>query len=146
VPRQYLDMILKCKQLVEERIIKLARVASTKVYAAHIFNQESITSQDGFIFNEKTNVFNVTVFVGSYMHPLWMHVQNLLTAYIKTSLTRAYPNNGRLDDLNGDSKKGSFAVALAAFAAGATIAAVLSNPNTRNRISEQGKKLLKRIE
>jgi len=80
------------------------------------------------------------------MHPLWMYVQNLLTAYIKTSLIRAYQSNGRLDDLNGDSKKGSFAVALAAFAVGATIAAVFSNPNTRNRITEQGKKLLKRVE
>lgn len=48
--------------------------------------------------------------------------------------------------MNGDSKKGSFAVALAAFAVGATIAAVLSNPKTRNRISEQGKKLLKHVE
>jgi len=75
-----------------------------------------------------------------------MYIQNLLTTYIKTSLIRAYQNNGRLDDLNGDSKKGSFAVALAAFAVGATIAAVLSNPKTRNRISEQGKKLLKHVE
>ena len=48
--------------------------------------------------------------------------------------------------MDGDSKKGSFVVALAAFAVGATLAAVLSNPKTRNRISEQGNKLLKRIE
>jgi hypothetical protein len=75
-----------------------------------------------------------------------MYIQNLLTAYIKTSLISTYQNNGRLDDLNGDSKKGSFAVALAAFVVGATIAVVLGNPKMRNRISEQGKKLLKRVE
>jgi hypothetical protein len=75
-----------------------------------------------------------------------MYVPDLVLAYIKTSLVQACQNDGRLDDLNGDSKKGSFAVALTAFAVGATIAAVLSNPNTRNRISEQGKKLLKRAE
>ena len=79
------------------------------------------------------------------MHPSWMYVPNLVLAYIKT-YSSVYQINGMLDDLNGDSKKRSFAVALTAFAVGATIAAVFSNPNTRNRISEQGKKLLKRIE
>jgi len=80
------------------------------------------------------------------MHPSWMYVPNLLLAYNKTSLTQVYQNNGRLDDLNGESKNRSFAVAVTAFAVGATIAAVFSNPNARNRISEQSKKLLERIE
>jgi hypothetical protein len=48
--------------------------------------------------------------------------------------------------LNVESKNRSFAVAMTGFAVGATIAAVFSNPSARNRISEQGKKLLKRLE
>ncbi|MGA2785223.1 MAG: hypothetical protein ABSF09_11055 [Candidatus Bathyarchaeia archaeon] len=47
--------------------------------------------------------------------------------------------------MSGDSRK-SFAVAFAAFAIGATIAAVLGNSNTREKITEQGKKLLKRAD
>jgi hypothetical protein len=47
--------------------------------------------------------------------------------------------------MNGDSRK-SFAVAFAAFAIGATVAAVLGNSKTRDKIAEQGKKLLKHAE
>jgi hypothetical protein len=47
--------------------------------------------------------------------------------------------------MNGDTRK-SFTVALVAFAAGATIAAVLGNSKARNKIAEHGKKLLKRAE
>ncbi|HMK83963.1 MAG TPA: hypothetical protein VK503_09615 [Candidatus Bathyarchaeia archaeon] len=44
--------------------------------------------------------------------------------------------------MSGDSRR-SFAVAFAAFAIGATVAAVLGNSKTRDKIAEHGKKLLK---
>jgi hypothetical protein len=47
--------------------------------------------------------------------------------------------------MNGNTRR-SLAVALAAFAAGATIAAVLGNSKARDKIAEHGKKLLKRAE
>jgi len=47
--------------------------------------------------------------------------------------------------MNGDSRK-SFAVALAAFAVGATIAAILGNSKTRESLTERGKKLLRLVD
>lgn len=47
--------------------------------------------------------------------------------------------------MNGESRK-SFAVALAVFAMGATIAAVLGNSKARQKITEHSKKLLHRAE
>jgi len=45
--------------------------------------------------------------------------------------------------MNGDSKR-SFAVALASFAAGAAVAAVLGNSETRAMLAERGKKAAER--
>lgn len=47
--------------------------------------------------------------------------------------------------MNGDSKR-SVAVAFAAFALGAAVAAVLGNSKTREKLTEQGKRLLKRVD
>jgi len=45
--------------------------------------------------------------------------------------------------LNGDSRR-SFAVALASFAAGAAVAAILGNSKAREKIAEHGKKAAER--
>ncbi len=45
--------------------------------------------------------------------------------------------------MNGEAKK-QFAVALASFALGAVVAAVLGNSKARDKLSEAGKKLLQR--
>lgn len=46
--------------------------------------------------------------------------------------------------MNGESK--NFALAFAGFTVGAAVAALLSNAKTREKITEQGKKLLNRGE
>jgi hypothetical protein len=45
--------------------------------------------------------------------------------------------------MNGNSRR-SFAVALASFAVGATVAAILGNSKVRERITEHGKKAAER--
>jgi ribosomal protein L18E len=47
--------------------------------------------------------------------------------------------------MNGESRR-KLAVALASFAVGVTVAAVLGSPKAREKITEQGKKLLQRVE
>jgi hypothetical protein len=47
--------------------------------------------------------------------------------------------------MNGDSRK-KIAVALASLAIGVTVAAVLGNPKAREKVTEQGKRLLRRVE
>jgi hypothetical protein len=47
--------------------------------------------------------------------------------------------------MNGDSRR-KLAVALASFAIGITVAAVLGSPKAREKITEQSKKLLHRID
>jgi len=45
--------------------------------------------------------------------------------------------------MNGDSRR-SFAIALASFAAGATVAAILGNPAARGKLAEHGKRAAER--
>lgn len=47
--------------------------------------------------------------------------------------------------MNGDSRN-KIAVALVSLAMGVTVAAVLGNPKAREKITQQGKRLLRRVE
>ena len=47
--------------------------------------------------------------------------------------------------MNGESRK-KLAVVLASFAIGATVAAVLGSPTAREKLTEQSKRLLRRVE
>ena len=45
--------------------------------------------------------------------------------------------------MNGDSRR-SFALAIASFAAGATVAVILGNPKARGKLAEHGKRVADR--